>query len=82
MTHDETEEEDDDVTMEWAGKTKRGFVHWEGKDRSGYPYSLQISSSADEECIWVGADEASCPGWPKCQHGTCELDRFQKGGGA
>ena len=36
--------------------TERGFKFYEFKDKNGYVCSLQKSSSADEDCIWLGID--------------------------
>lgn len=37
-------------------KTNRGFGLAEGVDRYGKPYSIQKSSIATEDCIWLGSD--------------------------
>lgn len=39
-------------------KTARGFTYYEFKDSNGEKCSLQKSSSACEEKIWLGIDEA------------------------
>lgn len=38
-------------------KTDRGFAIARFKDRSGVPCSLQKSSVATEDCIWLGIPE-------------------------
>lgn len=38
-------------------KTSRGFARMEFIDRNGVACSLQKSSLAFEDCIWLGADE-------------------------
>ena len=38
-------------------KTKRGFIIDEFEDRSGHRCSLQKSSIASEDCIWLGIDD-------------------------
>ncbi len=35
-------------------RTERGFDVWEFTDRSGKKCSIQKSSLADEDCIWLG----------------------------
>lgn len=40
-------------------KTERGFAMYEFKDRNGVPCSLQKSSVATEDCIWLGVDDAA-----------------------
>jgi len=37
--------------------TNRGFGYVEFKDQKGIECSIQKSSSAMEECIWLGADK-------------------------
>jgi hypothetical protein len=37
--------------------TERGFALLEFKDRNGVECSLQKSSLADDECIWLGCDD-------------------------
>jgi len=39
------------------GKTERGFDRMEFKDRNGVDCSLQKSSLATEDCIWLGCNE-------------------------
>lgn len=39
-------------------KTARGFGIVEFKDRNGVECSIQQSSLATEECIWIGCDDA------------------------
>lgn len=39
-------------------KTGRGFAIGEFKDRYGHKCSLQKSSIATEDCIWLGVDDA------------------------
>lgn len=39
--------------------THRGFRYYEFKDRNDYKCSLQKSSVATEDCIWLGLDSAS-----------------------
>lgn len=39
--------------------THHGFRFYEFKDRNGYKCSLQKSSIATEDCIWLGLDSAS-----------------------
>ena len=39
-------------------KTIRGFAYYEFKDSNGEKCSLQMSSSACEDKIWLGIDEA------------------------
>lgn len=38
--------------------THRGFRYYEFEDRNGHKCSLQKSSIATEECIWLGLDSA------------------------
>lgn len=38
-------------------KTSRGFDRMEFSDRNGVSCSLQKSSLASEDCIWIGANE-------------------------
>lgn len=38
--------------------THRGFRFYEFKDRSGHKCSLQKSSIATEDCMWLGLDSA------------------------
>lgn len=38
-------------------KTQRGFVYWEFKDRYNKQCSLQKSSLATEDAIWLGCDD-------------------------
>ena len=40
-----------------ATKTARGFALYEFTDRYGKACSLQRSSIATEDCIWLGVDE-------------------------
>lgn len=40
-------------------KTERGFAVGEFKDRYGVACSIQKSSLASEDCIWLGCDEPS-----------------------
>ena len=37
-------------------KTERGFLRGEFTDRYGHECSIQESSLATEECIWLGCD--------------------------
>jgi hypothetical protein len=39
-----------------AEKTERGFVIYNFTDRYGFPCSLQRSSIATEDCIWLGVN--------------------------
>ena len=39
-------------------KTNRGFGLIEFKDEKGVPCSIQMSSIATDECIWIGCDDA------------------------
>jgi len=39
-------------------RTHRGFRFYEFKDRNGHSCSLQKSSIATEDCIWLGLDSA------------------------
>lgn len=39
-------------------KTQRGFDYAQFKDRYGAKCSLQKSSLASEDCIWLGVDDA------------------------
>lgn len=39
--------------------TARGFRFYEFEDRNGYACSIQKSSIATEDCIWLGLDSAS-----------------------
>ena len=39
-------------------KTKRGFALFEGTDLYGSKYSLQKSSLATQDAIWLGIDDA------------------------
>lgn len=45
--------------------TDRGFRLYEFKDRNGCECSIQKSSVATEDCVWIGLDSAS----PKVLHG-------------
>lgn len=38
-------------------ETSRGFYYYNFKDTRGNKCSLQESSNAMKECIWIGADE-------------------------
>jgi len=38
-------------------KTARGFPYAKFVDRYGQQCSIQISSLADDRCIWLGSDE-------------------------
>ncbi len=38
--------------------TSRGFRYYEFEDRNGHKCSLQKSSVATEDCIWIGLDFA------------------------
>lgn len=38
-------------------KTKRGFNYVNFKDARGTECSIQMSSNASNECIWIGADK-------------------------
>lgn len=58
--------ESTDRKMEY-GSTSRGFGYFLGVDLYGYPYSLQASSLASKEAIWVGGEHATCPDWPRCK---------------
>lgn len=40
-------------------RTGRGFRFYEFKDRNGYLCTLQKSSVATEDCIWLGLESAS-----------------------
>ena len=40
-------------------KTFRGFDFYTFEDRRGYECSLQKSSVATEECIWLGLDDSN-----------------------
>lgn len=37
--------------------TQRGFPYAEFKDQKGVSCSIQISSLADDRCIWLGVDD-------------------------
>lgn len=39
--------------------TDRGFARFEGVDRYGHAYSLQKSSLAFEDAVWLGIDDAA-----------------------
>lgn len=39
--------------------THRGFRYYQFEDRNGHQCSLQKSSVAIEDCIWLGLDSAS-----------------------
>lgn len=39
--------------------TERGFPYYEFIDRYGEKCSLQLSSLADDRCIWLGVDDAN-----------------------
>lgn len=39
--------------------TGRGFRYYEFKDRNNYLCQIQKSSSAGEDCIWLGLESAS-----------------------
>lgn len=39
--------------------TKRGFPYYAFKDQYGEPCTLQLSSLADDRCIWFGVDKAT-----------------------
>jgi hypothetical protein len=55
-----------------AKKTLRGFSRIEFKDRNGIECSLQKSSIATEDCIWLGCNKANPvhmvpgAGWQPC----------------
>jgi hypothetical protein len=49
-------------------KTKRGFVIYEFKDRYGGDCSLQKSSNAEEDQVWLGLDLTEMP----THHATLE----------
>lgn len=40
-------------------KTHRGFAYFQFNDRNGNSCSLQKSSIATEDCIWLGIDDAN-----------------------
>lgn len=40
-------------------RTHRGFRFYEFEDRNGYACTLQKSSVATEDCIWLGLESAS-----------------------
>lgn len=50
-------------------KTERGFAVARAHDRYNEPFSVQDSSLADEDCIWLGSD--SLEGGRA--HLTCEM---------
>lgn len=45
--------------------THRGFRYYEFEDRNGHKCTLQKSSVATENCIWLGLEDAD----PQCLHG-------------
>ena len=52
-------------------KTERGFAIGSFMDRYGHSCSIQKSSLASEDCIWLGQDEAG--GEPARMHLTQEM---------
>lgn len=44
--------------MKFKPANDRGFMRGKFKDAYGYGCSLQKSSSAEEDCIWLGVDES------------------------
>lgn len=46
------------MEIQWD-KTNRGFSRGEFKDRYGEKCSIQRSSIAFEDCIWIGKDDAT-----------------------
>lgn len=56
-------------------KTNRGFGIVEFKDTYGVDCSIQMSSNAEKECIWIGCDDANTqyfipngnPSWRKLE---------------
>lgn len=39
--------------------TNRGFPYYEFKDKGRQPCTIQLSSLADDRCIWFGLDNAN-----------------------
>ena len=48
--------------------THRGFRYYEFEDRNGHKCTLQKSSVATEDCIWLGLEDAN----PQCLHGDAK----------
>lgn len=44
-------------------RTLRGFVHAEFTDLYGEPCSIQDSSLATEDAVWLGLDHINCREW-------------------
>lgn len=42
-------------------KNSRGFSYFSFKDRNGEDCSIQKSSIATEDCLWIGCDNNSMP---------------------
>ena len=42
-------------------QTNRGFKYYDFEDHNGVKCSLQKSSLADEECVWLGSNKNSPP---------------------
>lgn len=49
-------------------RTHRGFRYYEFEDRNGHKCTLQKSSVATEDCIWLGLEDAD----PQCLHGAAK----------
>jgi len=53
--------------------TQRGFGYIEFKEKYGLKCSLQKSSAASEDCIWLGIDEVSIIGFNGTQSPTIKI---------
>lgn len=53
--------------------TQRGFVRGEFLDRYGSPCSIQKSSLAGEDCLWLGCDDLLIPTAGPIQNGRIHL---------
>ncbi len=47
------------LTMMFKGETNRGFTNLEFKDYYGVECSIQQSSLATDDAIWIGVDDAN-----------------------
>jgi hypothetical protein len=64
--------------VEWKD-TERGFCRGEFRDCYGVACSIQESSLATEECIWLGADEICYPPGGDPFNSRMHLTREMKG---
>jgi hypothetical protein len=67
-----------DKTMPQVKKTKRGFSISNFKDNRNNECSIQKSSNAEKECIWLGADKINLQEFKAGQGWThrSEVDEF------